>query len=61
MQITFKNKKMIVKHPTGVVCEYDSVMLERERNSINSKIEDLKEDLDIVNEQIVSLNNSRLI
>jgi len=46
MKITFNKGKMVVKHPTGIVCEYDEAALcellkktERDRDEANEELE----------------------
>jgi len=59
MKIEYNDGKMVVTHPTGIVCEYDEAALceslkkaERDRNEAN-------EELERVNYQIELLRGSK--
>ncbi len=58
MEIIFKNKKMIVTHPSGVISEYTADNLQARKDRINIHISKVNEEFSILDSQIASINAS---
>ena len=58
MQITYQNKKMIVKHPSGVISEYTRDDLSRFKNDIHKDIADLNKQAAVLDVQPAEIDKS---
>lgn len=59
MRINFNNGKMIVTHPTGIVCEYDEAALRELLKKAKRDCNEANEDLERANYQIELLKGSK--
>ena len=58
MQTTFKNKKMVIKHPSGVISEYAATNLQARKDQIHSRITELNAEISKLDLRIASIDAS---